>query len=201
MTRKTEIPSGTFKDRFGEAGPSRLPLLAFLLALAVAMGGCQMAIRDSRGPSAPMPDEESFAEFMDVPFPAVMTLERDDTYTYTRKEVKAGVVTVLGRMTVEELGAFYDNHLPNHGWRPVAEAQSVKLVSSWFKEGRVLTIIATPVVMAIGGNLRVELWVAPPRSASDLGHRTIYRSTGDSEPLLKTKPIRWGKDEIDEEDI
>jgi hypothetical protein len=199
-------PAGGAARRRGSA-ISGILLAILLAALVPSLTGClTVAIRDSSGPSAPTPDEESFAEFMDVPYPAIMTLEKDDTYTYTRRDVQAGVVTVMGRMTVDELGAFYDEHLPSHGWLPVAEAQSVKLVSTWTKGSKVLTIIATPIVMAIGGNLRVELWVAAPHTKADLGQRTVYRSAHDGEPLVKTKPVRGGgggakKGDISEEDI
>jgi hypothetical protein len=185
-------------------GLARLPLLAWLTVLTLTLGGCLVAIRDTSGPSAPTPDDESFAEFMDVPYPAVMALEKDDTYIYTRRDVRAGVVTLLGRMTVEELGAYYDAHLPSHGWTPVAEAQNIKLVSTWVKGGKILTIIATPVIMAIGGNLRVELWVGAPRSQADLGHRPIYRSTEGGEPIIRTTPVRGSGSRsggIDEENI
>jgi hypothetical protein len=147
-------------------------------------------------------DDESFAEFMDVPYPAVMTLEKAGTYSYSRRDVKAGVVTVMGKMTIDELGAFFDTHLPNHGWAPLAEAQSVKLVSTWTKGGKALTIIATPIVMAIGGNLRVELWVGAPHTKGDLGQRIIYKATDEpKEPIVQTKPIRGGKGGINEENI
>ena len=177
---------------------------ALLMGLMAALSGCvTLALRDTSGPMAPTSDEESFAEFMDVPYPATMTLEKDATFSYTRREVKAGVVTVIGKMTVDEIGYFYDTHLPGHGWSPVAEAQSLKLVSTWTKGGKVLTIIATPIVMAIGGNLRLELWVGAPHTKGDLGQRTVYQSTGgDKGPLVETKPIRRGKNNnIEEEDL
>ncbi|MDR2455899.1 MAG: hypothetical protein LBE49_04815 [Deltaproteobacteria bacterium] len=186
-----------------KASLKRLFLLLALSGLTMALSGCvTVALRDTSGPNAATIDDESFAEFMDVPYPAIMTLEKDGTFSYMRREAKAGVVTVMGKMTVDELGAFYDAHLPGHGWSPVAEAQSNKLVSTWTKGGRALTIIATPIVMAIGGNLRVELWVGAPHTKGDLGHRVVYRSTDEgSNPVIQTRPIRGNKGGISEEDI
>ena len=199
------FPGSRLSSRFGSkrAPFGQILLLALSFALIAALSGCvTMAIRDTKGPMASTSDEESFAEFMDVPYPAVMTLERDSTFSYSRREVKAGVVTVLGKMTVDELGAFYDSHLPSHGWSPLVEAQSKKLVSTWTKGGKVLTIIATPVIMAIGGNLRVELWVAPPHTKGDLGSRIVYRSSDEGKaPIVQTKPIRGNKGGINEENI
>ena len=207
VTALTERSSGLLPVQgaaFLASAVSKVARLALLAALVVGLAGClTVAVRDTSGPSAPTADEESFAEFMDVPYPAIMALERDDTFTYTRRDIQAGVVTVMGRMTVDELGAFYYDHLPGHGWSPLAEAQSVKLVSTWTKGGKVLTIIATPIIMAIGGNIRVELWVAPPHTRADLGQRAVYRNTGEArEPMVKTKPTRSNrKDGIDEENI
>jgi hypothetical protein len=183
-----------------------MSILAAALLAATFLTGClTVAVRDSSGPQAPTAGEESFAEFMDVPYPATMTLEKGDTFSYSRRDIQAGVVTVIGRMTVDELGAYYDGHLPGHGWAPLAEAQNVKLVSTWTKGSKVLTIIATPIVMAIGGNLRVEMWVAPPHTKSDLGQRSVYRSDQDGgDPLVKTTPTRNprpSKGSINEENI
>ncbi|MDR2442383.1 MAG: hypothetical protein LBE31_02545 [Deltaproteobacteria bacterium] len=184
-------------------GVKKFGLIIFLFLTLTILGGClNVAIRDHSGPSSLTSGEESFAEFLDVPYPASMTLERDNTFTYSRRNVLAGVVSVVGRFSVEELALFYDQHLPGHGWTPLAEAQNVKLVSTWTKGGKVLTIIATPIIMAIGGNLRVELWVAPPHTKADLGKRMVYQNSGnEGERTYSTKPTRGQKDGITQEDL
>ena len=191
-TDRTDRESATALDR--SAGWRSGALVVMALVVAALIPGClNVALRDTPGPSAPYGYEESFAEFLDVPYPATMTLEKGDTFTYTRRGVLAGVVTLVGKMTVEELGAYYDEHLPPHGWSPLSEAQNVKLVSTWTRGDKTLTIIATPIVMAIGGNLRVELWVAAPHTRADLGNRAVYRRTDEpSDPVLRTGPVRGG---------
>jgi hypothetical protein len=139
---------------------------------------------------------------MDVPYPSTMTLEKKNTYTYTRKGIQAGVISVVGHLTTDEIGAYYDSHLPNHGWQPRAEAQSGKLVSTWAKGQRVLTIIASPLTLSLGSDLRLELWVAPPHTKADLGQRVVYDSSAPSgDPIVETKPIRGNKGTFSQEDI
>jgi hypothetical protein len=141
---------------------------------------------------------------MDVPYPAVMTLESKNTFSYSRKNIQAGVVSVVGHLSTDEIGAYYDSHLPNHGWTPLAEAQSSKLVSTWTKGQKVLTIIASPLTLSLGSNLRLELWVAPPHTKADLSQRIVYGSTAPVEdPVIQTNPIRGGKQEgeFSQEDI
>jgi hypothetical protein len=181
-----------------------LPTLIALLSLFFLTGCINFALKDTRGEAAPTPEGESFAEFMDVPYPSVMTLERKNTFTYSRKGIQAGVVSVVGHMTADEVGAYYDRHLPNHGWQPRAEAQSGKLVSTWAKGQKVLTIIASPLTLSLGSDLRLELWVAPPHTQADLSQRVVYGSSAPpEEPTIETKPIRGGKKNgsFTEEDI
>ncbi|MDR1545792.1 MAG: hypothetical protein LBU12_03585 [Deltaproteobacteria bacterium] len=146
-------------------------------------------------------DGESFYDFMDVPFPSAMSLDSSGTFTYSRRGVLSGVVAVVGRMNVEELGAWFDVHLPSYGWSPLAEAQNVKLVSTWTKGAAVLTLIASPVTLSLGGDVRLELWVAPPHLKSDLGKRVVYETTGGK--ARSTTPVRSSKPKgsVTEEDI
>jgi hypothetical protein len=161
----------------------------------IFLNGCvNFTLKDTRGESASPLEEESYAEFMDVPYPSTMSLERKNTYTYTRKGIQAGVVSVVGNLTTDEIGAYYDARLPDLGWEPRAEAQSGKLISTWVKGQRVLTIIASPITLSLGSNLRLELWVAPPHTKGDLGQRVVYESSAPSgETIIETKPIRGGK--------
>ncbi|MDR2386051.1 MAG: hypothetical protein LBE80_00515 [Deltaproteobacteria bacterium] len=198
----SKVPSKFFSYFVSEKSLFSLTLLAVLLFF---LSGCgiNFAIKDTRGESAPTADAESFAEIMDVPYPSVMTLERKNTFTYTRKGIQAGVISVVGHLTTDEIGAYYDSHLPDHGWQPRAEAQSGKLVSTWVKGNRVLTIIASPLTLSLGSDLRLELWVAPPHTQADLGKRVVYDSSAPSgDPVVETKPIRGGKKNgFSEEDI
>ncbi|MDR1297770.1 MAG: hypothetical protein LBO05_10465 [Deltaproteobacteria bacterium] len=171
----------------------------YLLALALGclltvLPGClSISVRDAGDPPPPPPSHEgeSFAEFMDVPYPSVMKLESRNTFSYERKGVRAGVVTAVGDLSADEIGAYYDSHLPSYGWTPLAEAQSGKLVSTWTKGKVVLTVITNPLSLSITSDTRLELWVAAPHTREDLGRRVVYDNTGASgKPILETTPIR-----------
>ncbi|MDR3135642.1 MAG: hypothetical protein LBU69_06075 [Deltaproteobacteria bacterium] len=165
--------------------------MIILSSLLVLSGCLNFALTKTRGESAPTADGESFSEFMDIPYPSIMTLESKNSSTYTRKDIKAGVVSVVGHLSADEVGAYYDSHLPRHGWAPLAEAQSGKLVSTWAKGQRVLTIIASPLTLSLGSDLRLELWVAPPHTKGDLGQRIVYDSSAPTgEKIIETTPIR-----------
>ncbi len=121
-------------------------------------------------------DEESFAEFRDVPYPANFSFSKKDSFTYHRRGILSGLVVVSGRMTVDELGAYYDLRLPGHGWSPVADIHySSALVSTWKKGDKTLTIVGRPVSFALADEVKVELWVAPPHTRDDLGQRVNYQ--------------------------
>jgi hypothetical protein len=190
-----------FKNNFKVSQKYNITLVLLTLTVTVFLTGClTIAVRDDKGPGAPLPNEESFHDFTDVPFPATMVVEGKNTYTYMRRGIMSGVVTAVGRFTAEELAAFFDEHLPRHGWSPLAEAQSSKLVSTWTKGKKVLTIITTPVTFAIGSDIRLELWVAPPHTKEDLSQRVIYDTTQTGEKNFTTKPVRQ-KGGIDEETL
>jgi hypothetical protein len=178
-----------------KSGPRRAPaaVLTAVFSLLLLSGCINIAITDATGPSAPTPEGESFAEFMDVPYPSVMVLEKRNTFTYERKGMLAGVITAVGNLSADELGAYFDLHLPAHGWSPLAEAQSAKLVSIWTKGNRYLTIISSPISLSLGSDTRLELWVAPPHTGEDLNQRIVYQDTGPNrDPIIRTTPIRSG---------
>jgi hypothetical protein len=176
--------------------------LAVLAALW--LGGCVTLGEfggGSSGGRAATKDSENFYDFMDVPFPHALTVETKNSFTYMRRGLLSGVVTAVGAMPVEELAAWFDAHLPAHGWQPAAEAQNVKIVSTWRKGQAVLTVVISPVTLSLAGDTRLELWVAPPHVQADLGKRTIYDSVEKSEPY-STKPIRTKKSgSVTEEDL
>jgi hypothetical protein len=172
----------------------------FLLVLAFGLSGCVRPVLAPFGGSKPPVDGESFAEFLDVPYPSNMGLDRSLTFTYERRGVLSGTIVVAGRLTMDEAAAYFDLHLPGHGWVPVAEAQGQKIVSTWRKGQKYLTIIVSPAFAIAGQDSRIEIWVAPPRSESDLGKRVIYKKPAESKER-STTPIRGRGGDIREEDL
>ena len=166
--------------------PRVLPRILSTAVLLFALGGLTACVEKITAPftgTTVNRDEESFAEFRDVPYPANMSFNKQESFTYSRRDVTSGLVVVSGRMNVDELGAYYDLHLPGHGWSPLADIHySSALVSTWKKGNKVLTVVGRPVAFSIGSDLKVELWVAPPYTKDDLGERTAYQKPTVREP-------------------
>jgi hypothetical protein len=179
--------------------------MTLVALLALGLAGCVKPILApyGGGKDKQVTEGESFAEFLDVPYPSVMGLDRSATFTYSRRGVLAGTIVVAGRMTVDEVGEYYDSHLPSHGWTPLAEAQGPKLISTWVKDKKVLTIIVSSVfAIATGKDSRIELWVSPPRSKADLGQRVLYKKSSETKgEIYSTKPIREPKSGVTEENL
>ena len=150
-------------------------LTIFSLLIIFSLSACTEIITGTFSSNKGAPQDESFADFMDVPYPANMSFQKKESFSYTRRNVLSGVAVATGTMNIDEVGAYYDQHLPPHGWTPVAEAQSSALVSTWKKDDKYLTIFAKPESFSLTSSLRLELWVEAPHLNSDLGQRVIYQ--------------------------
>lgn len=156
--------------------------IALVLFALLSLSGC---VEKVTAPFTAPPvnrDEESFAEFSDVPYPAHLKFSKGDSFTYQRRGMLSGLVVVSGRMNLDELGAYFDTHLPGHGWSPLSDIQySSALVSTWKKGDKILTVVGRPSALSIVGEVKVELWVAPPYTADDLGKRVVYQKPASRE--------------------
>ncbi|MDR1084895.1 MAG: hypothetical protein LBP22_08555 [Deltaproteobacteria bacterium] len=182
-------------------GTKKYSLAALFLCLWALTGCVKPIIAPFGGKDTPAQDGESFAEFLDVPYPSVMGLDRTATFTYTRRGVLAGTIVVAGRMTVDEAGAYFDLHLPPHGWAPLAEAQGSKIVSTWTKGDKVLTVIISSAFAITGQDSRIEMWVAPPHLKSDLGQRVVYKKAPEPREHSTTPQRQPNKGAIREENL
>jgi hypothetical protein len=172
------------------------------LGLALIISGCvKPIIAPFSTKNKPPMDGESFAEFLDVPYPSTMGLDRQATFTYTRRGVLAGTIVVAGRMSLDEVGEYFDLRLPAHGWSPLAEAQGDKIVSTWRKGDKTLTIIASPAFAIAGQDTRIEFWVAPPHTQADLGQRVVYKKNPEGREVYSTTPTRRPKSGVSEENL
>ncbi|MDR1036685.1 MAG: hypothetical protein LBT40_08965 [Deltaproteobacteria bacterium] len=169
---------------------SRALLLIAPLALCVS---CFAALTSTK-PSETHRDDENYQDFMDVPFPSEMAVEKGQTYIYTRRDVMSGRVSLVGSLSTDEILNYFDRHLPGHGWNPRSEVTARKVtVSTWSKGNKTLTIVAEDLTLAVGARTRAVLYVAPPHTSGDLGHRTIYQSTErEHGEKYSTTPIRTG---------
>jgi hypothetical protein len=139
-------------------------------------------------------DDENFQDFLDVPFPGDMAVEKGQSVLYTRRDVLSGRLSLVGSLSTDELLEYFDRHLPPHGWSPRSEVSARKVtVSTWSKGSKTLTIVAENLTLAVGARTRAVLYVAPPHTSADLGHRTVYQSTEKEHgEKYSTTPIRGG---------
>jgi hypothetical protein len=144
-------------------------------------------------PDTAQREDENFQDFLDVPYPSAMHLDKSRTEVYERRGVTSGTYTIVGVLSPDEMLDYYDRHLPKHGWAPLGEAQTEReAVSTWTKGNKTLTVETSKVTLAIGADTRVRVWVSPPHTKADLGKRVIYQDTSDPGRTWSSTPIREG---------
>ncbi|MBS3780508.1 MAG: hypothetical protein KGY41_08945 [Desulfovermiculus sp.] len=143
-------------------------LMASLLALAL---GCSSLSRSQ--PEAGMYGQaaanatqgsESLAyQFSDVPVPAEMKLQSDESFIMQTPQVKAGALVYTGwRVDPSSLSTFYMRNMPQEGWTPL----------SYFQYGHYLLVFhkaeKVSVIRINKGRLttKMEIWVSPSMSSS-----------------------------------
>ena len=151
-------------------------LMASLLALAL---GCSSLPRSQ--PEAGMygqasanatQETESFAyQFNDVPVPAEMKLQSDESFIMQTPQVKAGALVYTGWVDPSSLSTFFMRNMPQEGWTSL----------SYFQYGHYLLVFRkaekVSVIRINKGHLttKLEIWVSPAISSptSDLSERVL----------------------------
>ncbi|KXS56213.1 MAG: hypothetical protein AMR96_03935 [Candidatus Adiutrix intracellularis] len=172
-----------------------------ITAIITILTGCLEGLPQLFTEPKPNPQKESFAEFVDVPYPTHLIYNRRESYTFKRRNKLYGLVTVSGKMNLDEAGDYFDAHLPGHGWQPRAKVSySLALVSTWTKGDQTLTVVGRPAALTLTSEIRLELWVAPLHTADDLNQRVIYQppTSGTEAKNPAKNTLRKG---ISEEDI
>ncbi|MDR2460146.1 MAG: hypothetical protein LBE38_05120 [Deltaproteobacteria bacterium] len=165
-------------------------IIVFTALLLTLPTGCTLGISPLKD-DAYYREDENFQDFLDIPFPTDMNVEKSKTVVFTRREVLSGHLSLVGSLSRDELMDYFDRHLPPHGWTPHSEVMAgEEIVATWAKPGKTLTIIASKPTLALGVNSRAELYIAPPLTKDDLGQRTIYESTTRPPSSYSTTPVR-----------
>ncbi|MDR2405144.1 MAG: hypothetical protein LBE27_02095 [Deltaproteobacteria bacterium] len=172
--------------------PSKL--LSIILLQLLLTVSCTTFLAPARDSDPLAREDENFQDFLDVPYPSAMTVEKSKVQVYDRRGVLSGTYSILGKLSPDEILDYYDRHLPKHGWQPLSEAQTEsEIISTWTKGNKTLIIQTSKVTLAIGADTRAKIWVAPPHTKSDLGKRVIYRDTSEPGKSWSTTPIRQPK--------
>jgi hypothetical protein len=169
-------------------------LLSIIILQLLLSVSCTTFLAPARTPDPLAREDENFQDFLDVPYPSVMTVEKKKVEVFERRGVLSGTYSILGKLSPDEIMDYYDRHLPNHGWQPLSEVQTEnEILSTWTKGNKTLSVQTSKVNLAIGADTRVRIWVAAPHTKSDLGKRVIYRDTSEPGRSWSTTPIRQPK--------
>jgi hypothetical protein len=106
-----------------------LPVLTFALSCSLAihliLTGCtaQTApppnpLAASGSPPTAASTQPLFFEFPDVPIPQELSLVQGDSYVYQHGKLRAGLLTLRGRVDLQSVVNFFQLAMPRHGWTP-----------------------------------------------------------------------------------
>ncbi len=151
-------------------------LMASLLALAL---GCSSLSRSQpeagmygqASANATQGSEPSAYQFNDVPIPAEMKLQSDESFIMQTPQVKAGALVYTGWVDPSSLSTFFMRNMPQEGWTSL----------SYFQYGHYLLVFRKAekvgVIRINKGRLttKLEIWVSPAisSSTSDLSEKVL----------------------------
>lgn len=101
-----------------------------------------------------------YYDFSDIPIPAQLSLVRKDSYVFQVGSLKAGILTLRGRVEINSLVNYFATSMPRQGWRS----------RGGFRYRRSVLIYEKPhetcVIDLHNGTFYtyVEIYVAPTRS-------------------------------------
>ncbi|MDR2351903.1 MAG: hypothetical protein LBF22_01870 [Deltaproteobacteria bacterium] len=184
---------------------NKFTLIMIVLIEVAFFASCTTFLAPARNQDASHREDENFQDFLDVPYPSAMTVEKSKVQVYERRGVLCGTYSILGKLSPDEIMDYFDRHLPNYGWSPHSEVQIENdILSTWTKGNKTLSILTSKVTLSIGADSRARIFVAAPHTKSDLGKRVIYRSTSEPGRSWATTPIRHpkgGSEDVHEENL
>lgn len=140
------------------------PLTACVLTLSLLAGGCAQIQMSKRPAKEPIKGETGkiasppvIAEFPDVPIPAELKRQDDQSFVYEAPGVVIGVLTYSGYVTSGSAADFFKSAMPEQGWRFLNAFKDKEDIDLFFiKDQRSCQItirpspLATRVVIKIG---------------------------------------------------
>ncbi|MFQ5896520.1 MAG: hypothetical protein ACE5JJ_12020 [Nitrospinota bacterium] len=146
-----------------------LVAVASLLALAAILPGCATGL--GKKARKPPPDYR----FADLPTPASLKLNSNDSFIFENASVRAGYLVYTGREGYRYVIRFFRENMPQHGWRLVSSFERGVTTLIYEKPGWSSQIIVRPGTLGT----RVEIQVGPtaeaPRRPSPGREKTSWR--------------------------
>jgi hypothetical protein len=130
-------------------------MLALLMALAPAMGGCS-AVKKEVGLAGSTPAARYY-QFEDILIPGELKMDEKRSFVQDASGFKAGTLYLSGYVDVDSLVAFFSDAMLKDGWQLKSSFRYPKTMYLFEKPKKVCIIIIEEGVL----NTRVEVWVSP----------------------------------------
>jgi hypothetical protein len=153
-------------------GKGYLLILAFMVAIIFAVGGCSSVTKKDKQATAPSAGEQKsggvparYYDFGDVLVPKELKVDKRSSFIYQTDGFSAGVLVLSGRIETSSLISFFENNMAKDNWSIISTFKSERTMLLFQKANRwcVMSITDEPF------NTRVEIWVAPTTKDIDAG--------------------------------
>ena len=84
-----------------------------------------------------------YYDFKDVPVPTELDIKREKSFAFQTTDYTIGLLTFYGNVEADSLISFYNNKMPEDGWRFLSSFKSPKNIMFFLKENRFCIITIT----------------------------------------------------------
>ena len=84
-----------------------------------------------------------YYDFKDVPVPTELDIKREKSFAFQTTDYTIGLLTFYGNVEADSLIGFYNNKMPEDGWRFLSSFKSPKNIMFFLKENRFCIITIT----------------------------------------------------------
>jgi len=84
-----------------------------------------------------------YYDFKDVPVPTELEIKREKSFAFQTTDFTIGLLTFYGNVEADSLIGFYNNKMPEDGWRFLSSFKSPKNIMFFLKENRFCIITIT----------------------------------------------------------
>ena len=139
-------------------------ILAFMLAMIFAAGGCSTLTKKDKQATAPSSGGQTtggvparYYDFGDVLVPKELKVDKKSSFIYQTDGFSAGVLVLKGRIESSSLISFFGNNMTKDNWKIISTFKSGRTMLLFQKANRWCVMSITDETF----NTYVEIWVAP----------------------------------------
>lgn len=142
----------------------QLIAIVFLMIVLMAVSGCSV-LKSKKGSknsasaisAQPAQPQTVYLDFGDVLFPKELRIERNESFVFTTAGLTAGVLSLKGRVETTSLITFFENRMPEDGWKLISAIKAERSMLLFKKQTRwcVVSISAGQMYSY------AQVWVAP----------------------------------------